>query len=122
MMEAMQRALEVPHMTFCDEVNADRLGQLRSDLAEAAERRGVRLSYLPLIVKVWYDSIGRPPDACVVRGKLADRGWRCWDAEAAAALLPTLASNDAGWGECDLYVADPPPPVVFFGAPFVSRG
>lgn len=52
MMEAMQRALEVPHMTFCDEVHADRLGQLRSDLKEAAERRGVRLSYLPLIVKV----------------------------------------------------------------------
>eukprot|EP00903_Cladosiphon_okamuranus_P006580 g6428.t1 len=51
MMEAMQRALEVPHMTFCDEVHADRLGQLRSDLKEAAERRGVRLSYLPLIVK-----------------------------------------------------------------------
>ena len=51
-MEAMQRALEVPHMTFCDEVHADRLGQLRSDLKEAAERRGVRLSYLPLIVKV----------------------------------------------------------------------
>ena len=51
-MEAMQRALEVPHMTFCDEVDADRLGQLRSDLTEAAERRGARLSYLPLIVKV----------------------------------------------------------------------
>lgn len=52
MLEAMQRALEVPHMTFCDEVHADRLGQLRSDLKEIAERRGVRLSYLPLIVKV----------------------------------------------------------------------
>lgn len=52
MMEAMQRALEVPHMTFCDEVHADRLGQLRTDLKEAAEKRGVRLSYLPLIVKV----------------------------------------------------------------------
>lgn len=52
MMEAMRKALEVPHMTFCDEVNADRLGKLRSDLKEAAERRGARLSYLPLIVKV----------------------------------------------------------------------
>lgn len=52
MMEAMRKALEVPHMTFCDEVNADRLGELRSDLKEAAERRGARLSYLPLIVKV----------------------------------------------------------------------
>ncbi|CAM9089893.1 unnamed protein product, partial [Ectocarpus sp. 12 AP-2014] len=51
MMEAMRKALEVPHMTFCDEVNADRLGKLRSDLKEAAERRGARLSYLPLIVK-----------------------------------------------------------------------
>ncbi|CAN0379460.1 unnamed protein product, partial [Ectocarpus fasciculatus] len=51
MMEAMRKALEVPHMTFCDEVNADRLGELRSDLKEAAERRGARLSYLPLIVK-----------------------------------------------------------------------
>lgn len=52
MMEAMQKALVVPHMTFCDEVNADRLGQLRADLKAASERRGVRLSYLPLIVKV----------------------------------------------------------------------
>ncbi|CAB1098012.1 unnamed protein product [Ectocarpus sp. CCAP 1310/34] len=51
MMEAMRKALEVPHMTFCDEVNADRLGKLRSDLKVAAERRGARLSYLPLIVK-----------------------------------------------------------------------
>lgn len=54
MMEAMQRALEVPHMTFCDEVNADRLSLLRADLKEAADRRGVRLSYLPLIVKVGF--------------------------------------------------------------------
>lgn len=52
MMEAMQKALEVPHMTFCDEVNADLLGHVRSDLKEAAERRGSRLSYMPLIVKV----------------------------------------------------------------------
>ncbi|CAM9904888.1 unnamed protein product [Pylaiella littoralis] len=51
MMEAMQKALEVPHMTFCDEVNADLLGHVRSDLKEAAERRGSRLSYMPLIVK-----------------------------------------------------------------------
>ena len=39
-------------MTFCDEVNADRLSLLRSDLKDAAERTGVRLSYLPLILKV----------------------------------------------------------------------
>lgn len=52
MMETMRRALEVPHMTFCDDVGADRLSLLRSDLKEAAERRGVKLSYLPLIVKV----------------------------------------------------------------------
>lgn len=70
MMEAMQKALEVPHMTFCDEVNADRLGQVRSDLKEAAERRGVRLSYLPLIVKVGPESVKRhrPPydNVCVI--------------------------------------------------------
>lgn len=51
-MEAMKKALQVPHMTFCDEVNADRLSVLRSDLKDAAERRGVKLSYLPLILKV----------------------------------------------------------------------
>lgn len=52
MLEAMKKSLGVPHMTFCDEVNADRLSVLRSDLKDAAEQRGVRLSYLPLIVKV----------------------------------------------------------------------
>lgn len=52
MMDAMQKALEVPHMTFCDEVNVDPLKVLRSSLTEAAECRGVRLSYMPLIVKV----------------------------------------------------------------------
>lgn len=52
MMEAMRKALEVPHMTFCDEIIADRLSLLRSDLREASERRGIKLSYLPLIVKV----------------------------------------------------------------------
>lgn len=51
-MEAMRKALEVPHMTFSDEINADRLSLLRSDLKEAAERRSVRLSYMPFIVKV----------------------------------------------------------------------
>lgn len=39
-------------MTFCDEMAADRLSQLRADLKEEAERRGVKLSYMPLLVKV----------------------------------------------------------------------
>lgn len=52
MMETMRKALEVPHMTFCDEVIADRLVQLRTELKEAAAERGVKLSYLPFIIKV----------------------------------------------------------------------
>lgn len=52
MMETMRKALEVPHMTFCDEVVADRLVQLRTELKEAAAERGVKLSYLPFIIKV----------------------------------------------------------------------
>ena len=52
MMEAMQKALQIPHMTFCDEITADKLSVVRVDLQEAAERRGLKLSFLPLVIKV----------------------------------------------------------------------
>ncbi|CAM9586328.1 unnamed protein product [Ascophyllum nodosum] len=51
MMEAMQKALQIPHMTFCDEITADKLSVVRVDLQEAAERRGLKLSFLPLVIK-----------------------------------------------------------------------
>ena len=40
-----------PHFTYVDEVDASRLVALRKALAPAAEARGVKLSYLPLIMK-----------------------------------------------------------------------
>lgn len=51
-MEAMRKSLEVPHMTLCDEITADKLSRLRSDMKDEAERRDVKLSYLPLLIKV----------------------------------------------------------------------
>ena len=41
----------IPHFTYVEEVDATRLVQLRSALKDAAAERGVRLSYLPFIMK-----------------------------------------------------------------------
>ncbi|CAM9891236.1 unnamed protein product [Discosporangium mesarthrocarpum] len=51
MMESMRKAMEIPHMTFCDEVKGDGLLVIRSHLKHLAEAKGLKLSYLPFIVK-----------------------------------------------------------------------
>ena len=40
-----------PHFTYVDEVDASKLVALRSSLKDVAEARGVKLSYLPIIMK-----------------------------------------------------------------------
>ncbi|RME46165.1 MAG: 2-oxo acid dehydrogenase subunit E2, partial [Caldilineae bacterium] len=49
--ERMEEAWRVPHVTSFEEVDAGGLVALRQTLKPEAERRGVALSYLPLIVK-----------------------------------------------------------------------
>ncbi|MFQ5578352.1 MAG: dihydrolipoamide acetyltransferase family protein, partial [Anaerolineae bacterium] len=49
--ERMDEAWRVPHVTSFEEVDASNLAALRRSLKPEAERRGVTLSYLPLIIK-----------------------------------------------------------------------
>ena len=49
------------HFTFVEECNASRLVDLRQQLAPEAERRGVRLTFLPFIIKAVTDALRRHP-------------------------------------------------------------
>ncbi|XP_008404733.1 lipoamide acyltransferase component of branched-chain alpha-keto acid dehydrogenase complex, mitochondrial isoform X1 [Poecilia reticulata] len=51
MVKTMTAALKIPHFGYCDEVDLSRLVLLRSELKPVAERRGVKLSYLPFFIK-----------------------------------------------------------------------
>ncbi len=49
--ERMTQAWQIPHVTTFDEFEVGKLVALRQELQPEAERRGVRLSYLPFIIK-----------------------------------------------------------------------
>jgi pyruvate dehydrogenase E2 component (dihydrolipoamide acetyltransferase) len=51
MAERMEQAWQIPHVTSFEEVEVSRLVALRQQLQPEAERRGVRLTYLPFIIK-----------------------------------------------------------------------
>ena len=60
--ERMQRATSTAaHFTFVEECDASRLMEMRARLAPEAERRGVRLNYLPFVIKAVADALGRHP-------------------------------------------------------------
>ncbi len=52
MVKSMNAAWNVPHFVYCDEVVMDNLMQLRTELKDLAASKGVKFSYLPLILKV----------------------------------------------------------------------
>jgi pyruvate dehydrogenase E2 component (dihydrolipoamide acetyltransferase) len=49
------------HFTFVEECNASRLMELRQRLLPEAERRGVRLTFLPFIIKAVTEALRRHP-------------------------------------------------------------
>jgi pyruvate dehydrogenase E2 component (dihydrolipoamide acetyltransferase) len=49
------------HFTFVEECNCDRLVELRTKMRAAAEARGVKLTYLPFIVKAVVAALKRHP-------------------------------------------------------------
>lgn len=60
--ETMRRSKShAAHFTYVDEVDAEQLVAARTSLKPAAERRGVRLSYLPFIAKAALLALGRFP-------------------------------------------------------------
>jgi 2-oxoisovalerate dehydrogenase E2 component (dihydrolipoyl transacylase) len=51
MAKSMTAALQVPHLTYCDEVAFDRMRALRADLKAQFAKNGVKISYMPLLIK-----------------------------------------------------------------------
>jgi pyruvate dehydrogenase E2 component (dihydrolipoamide acetyltransferase) len=49
------------HFTFVEECDASRLVELRQRLLPEAERRGIRLTFLPFIIKAVTDALGKHP-------------------------------------------------------------
>ncbi|MFN8485052.1 MAG: dihydrolipoamide acetyltransferase family protein [Anaerolineae bacterium] len=59
--ERMEIAWRVPHVTSFEEVDATKLVALKAALAPEAERRGIRLSYTPIFVKVVVQALKENP-------------------------------------------------------------
>ena len=43
--------MEIPHFGYCDEIDVSRMVALRNELKSVAAERGIKLSYMPFIVK-----------------------------------------------------------------------
>ncbi|KAM7287254.1 lipoamide acyltransferase component of branched-chain alpha-keto acid dehydrogenase complex, mitochondrial [Ixodes scapularis] len=56
------QSLAIPHFGYCDEIDVTRLVQLRPLLKPFAESRGVRLSYMPFLVKALSVALHEYPD------------------------------------------------------------
>ncbi|GMF09686.1 unnamed protein product [Phytophthora lilii] len=51
MVKSMNAALKIPHFGYADEIRMDALYDLRKELKPLAEARGVKLSFMPFIIK-----------------------------------------------------------------------
>jgi pyruvate dehydrogenase E2 component (dihydrolipoamide acetyltransferase) len=59
--ERMALAWEIPHVTSFDEIDVSKLVALRKELQPEAERREVRLTYLPFIIKATVQALKEFP-------------------------------------------------------------
>jgi pyruvate dehydrogenase E2 component (dihydrolipoamide acetyltransferase) len=59
--ERMELAWQIPHVTSFEEVDATHLVNLRQHLQPEAEKRGVRLTYLPFIIKATVQALKEFP-------------------------------------------------------------
>ncbi|XP_038210855.1 lipoamide acyltransferase component of branched-chain alpha-keto acid dehydrogenase complex, mitochondrial [Zerene cesonia] len=51
MVKSMTEAMKIPHFGFCDEYNVTNLVEVREILKHVAHKRGVKLTYMPIILK-----------------------------------------------------------------------
>eukprot|EP00455_Lapot_gusevi_P038475 TRINITY_DN4313_c0_g1_i2.p1 TRINITY_DN4313_c0_g1~~TRINITY_DN4313_c0_g1_i2.p1 ORF type:complete len:360 (-),score=167.56 TRINITY_DN4313_c0_g1_i2:5-1084(-) len=51
MVQTMNAANAIPHFGFCEEIVVDELVKLRQLLKPMADKRGIKLSYMPLLIK-----------------------------------------------------------------------
>jgi len=61
MAKTMTTANTVPHFGYCDEIVVDQLARLRDELKPLADSRGVKLSYMPFILKAVSLALKRYP-------------------------------------------------------------
>ena len=59
--ERMEEAWRIPHVTSFEEADASALVALRATLQPEAERRGVHLTYLPLLIKMTVQALKEYP-------------------------------------------------------------
>lgn len=59
--ERMELAWEIPHVTSFEEVEVSQLVALRRELQPQAEERGVRLTYMPFIIKAVVQALKENP-------------------------------------------------------------
>lgn len=51
MVKSMTAANQVKHLTLCEEITFDKIKQLRKELKGPLSKQGIKLSYMPLIIK-----------------------------------------------------------------------
>jgi len=51
MVKSMEAALKIPHFNFMEEYDMTKLADFREEVKETAEANGVRLSYMPILIK-----------------------------------------------------------------------
>jgi 2-oxoisovalerate dehydrogenase E2 component (dihydrolipoyl transacylase) len=51
MVSSMKESLKIPHFGYNDEIEMDALMELRKDLLPSFEKRGVKLSFMPMMMK-----------------------------------------------------------------------
>lgn len=51
MVKSMTEALKIPHFSYCDEIDMTRLVAMREELKTDAANLGVKLTYMPFIIK-----------------------------------------------------------------------
>lgn len=61
MTKTMSESLKIPQFVLSDEVDMSRLVRLRSEAKEIANKKGIKLSYLPFIVKAVSKSLSEFP-------------------------------------------------------------
>jgi len=53
MVKTMTQANTIPHFSYCDEFNMNSLIDLRSHMKEMSKQRGIKMTYLPIFIKVF---------------------------------------------------------------------
>ncbi|XP_023948458.2 lipoamide acyltransferase component of branched-chain alpha-keto acid dehydrogenase complex, mitochondrial [Bicyclus anynana] len=61
MVKSMTEAMKIPHFVFSDEYDVTNLVKSREKLREVVQRRGVKLTYMPIIIKAASQSLTAYP-------------------------------------------------------------